>query len=115
MDEDYTQEAQVNKSALFQLLRCSSCSTEQQEIRAERLDRNLSHRLYLYCLTIKKVKAGNGTSMPSAKLREPGKVRAGVSAGVEWTRELQTEGDSPQVGFDGKGTVTKTQGIALGY
>ena len=56
MDEDYTQEAQVNKSALSQLLRYSFCSTGQQEIRAEQLDRSLTHRLYLYCLTTKKSK-----------------------------------------------------------
>ena len=31
--------------------------------------------------------------MPPARLREPDKVRAGASAGVEWTRELQTERD----------------------
>lgn len=52
--------------------------------------------------------------MPPARLREPGKVRAGASAGVEWTRELQAE-RVPQVGFDGKGTVTKAQGIASKY
>ncbi len=52
--------------------------------------------------------------MPPARLREPGKVRAGASAGVEWTRELQAERVS-QVGFDGKGTVTKAQGIASKY
>ena len=34
--------------------------------------------------------------MPLAKLREPGKVRAGAGAGVEWTRELQTESPSQE-------------------
>jgi len=53
--------------------------------------------------------------MPPARLREPGKVRAGADAGVEWTRELQTERGSPQVGFVGKGTVTRAQGIASEY
>ncbi len=46
-----------------------------------------------------------------ARLREPGKVRAGAGAGVEWTRELQTERDFSRVGFDGKGTVIRAQGI----
>ncbi|MFC1921143.1 hypothetical protein ACFLYQ_05410, partial [Chloroflexota bacterium] len=34
-------------------------------------------------------------------------------AEVEWTRELQTENpmESRRVGFDGEGTVNRTQGI----
>jgi hypothetical protein len=56
--------------------------------------------------------AENGTSRLPARFREPGKVRAGTSAGVEWTRELQAEGVSP-VGYDGKGTVSQAQGIVL--
>ncbi len=51
--------------------------------------------------------------MPPAKFREPGKVWAGASAGVEWTRELQTERGFPWVGFDGEGTVITAQGIRL--
>ena len=42
------------------------------------------------------VKAGSETSRPPAGLREPGKVRAGASAEVEWTRELRTERDVPE-------------------
>jgi hypothetical protein len=38
-------------------------------------------------------KAENETSMSPARRREPGKVEAGVSAEIEWTRELQTERD----------------------
>ena len=34
--------------------------------------------------------------MPPARLREPGKVRAGAGAGVEWTQELQTKRDFPE-------------------
>jgi len=42
---------------------------------------------------IEKVKAENEISMPSARRREPGKVRAGADARAEWTRELQAERD----------------------
>ena len=49
---------------------------------------------------------------PEAELREPGKVWAGASAGVEWTQELQAEKESSQVGLDGVGTVTRAQGIS---
>ena len=33
---------------------------------------------------------------PQRGLREPGKVRAGAYAGVEWTQELQTERGFPE-------------------
>ncbi|MAH39472.1 MAG: hypothetical protein CL873_02935 [Dehalococcoidales bacterium] len=49
---------------------------------------------------------------PQRGLRELGKVRAGADAGVEWARELQTERDLYQVGFDGKGIVTGARDIA---
>ncbi len=39
-------------------------------------------------------------------------MRAGADAGVEWARELQTERDLYQVGFDGKGIVTGARDIA---
>ena len=38
-------------------------------------------------------KAGNENSKSPAKPREPGKVRAGAGAGIEWARELQAEKD----------------------
>ena len=61
---------------------------------------------------LNKIKAVNETSTSPAKLREPGKVRAGVSAEAEWTREPQTERPR-RVGFDGTGTVNRAQGIAV--
>ena len=54
-----------------------------------------------------KLKAGNETSMPPARCREPGKVRAGAGAGVEWTRELQAERGFPRVGFDVRAPLVK--------
>ena len=63
---------------------------------------------------IRKFKAANRSSKPPAGLREPGKLRAGVSAETEWTWEPPTE--SPDgvgaVGLDGEGTVTTAQGIS---
>jgi len=41
--------------------------------------------------TTEKQKAENETSMPPAKPRELGKVRASAGAEAEWTRELRTE------------------------
>ena len=45
---------------------------------------------------IEKQRLGTRLVGLKAKPREPGKVRAGASAEVEWTRELQTERGIPK-------------------
>ncbi len=53
----------------------------------------------------------NRISRSPARLREPGKVRTGAYAGIEWTWEPPTESPfTGAVGLDGVGTVIRARG-----
>jgi hypothetical protein len=53
----------------------------------------------------------NRKSRSSAQFREPGKVRTGTGAEIEWAWELWAEN---KVGLAGRGTVSKAQDISSG-
>ena len=57
------------------------------------------------------LKALNETSRPQARFREPGKVRAGTGR-RGWMDSGVANRKFLRVGFDGEGTVNRTQDIS---